>query len=558
MKNILTKNKALMAVTIFLTLITSVAYVYLAFILKQVTDTALSGDFQAFYKVLMFSISYMIFIGIINFAAALCKKRYIVNTTRSIRSNIFRKIIHFNTEDYFKVNSTDYLSAITNDITLVEQNYLVPLFSVFENLIIFLGAVIMLLVISPLITGVLIGFLLLTIIVPSLFGKALQKRQDHLSKALSAFTTKSKDLLSGFEVIRSFGIQKQVMHQFEDKNHKLFHSKFQSDKITVISESFAELLAYFTLFSGIFIGAYLMMKGHFTAGTLLALIQLSSSLVNPLMVGMQMITLIQGVKPIITRVEGFIDHKETQFYGKAIPTFNEQIQMKQVSFSYDDGKDVLNNIDFVFKKNKKYAIVGKSGCGKSTLVKLLTGNYSNYKGEIYFDQQELMQLSLEELLQTSAVIHQNIYLFDDTVKDNICLYEKFSKERMEKALLVSGVNRFEDDLSDKRMTMVGEGGNRLSGGQRQRVAVARALIAEKPLLILDEGTSAIDMKTAYEIESSLLEEEALTLITITHQTNQEILGRYDEIIFMDEGKIIQSGDYNQLVKTCEKFNAFIN
>ena len=146
-----------------------------------------------------------------------------------------------------------------------------------------------------------------------------------------------------------------------------------------------------------------------------------------------------------------------------------------------------------------------------------------------------------------SVIHQNVYMFDKTLKENILLGKKFNNEELNKALNTSGVNEFVMTLPNGINSFIGENGNNLSGGQRQRVAIARSLIQNTPILLLDEGTSALDSKTAFEIEDTLLNIDDLTVITITHKLIDNILSRYDEIIVMNNGKIVEQGSFNELM-----------
>ena len=178
-----------------------------------------------------------------------------------------------------------------------------------------------------------------------------------------------------------------------------------------------------------------------------------------------------------------------------------------------------------FQKIKKYAIVGESGCGKSTLIKLMMGYYRDYEGQILVDGQDVknpIPLSMTEL---ASMIHQNIYLFDKTIADNIFLDQTFADIQIKRALTQSGVTKFIKLLPEALKTAVGENGKNLSGGQKQRVAIARALIQEMPILMLDEGTSALDLQTAYDIEKTLLAIDELTVITITHKLSEEIFIR---------------------------------
>ena len=219
---------------------------------------------------------------------------------------------------------------------------------------------------------------------------------------------------------------------------------------------------------------------------------------------------------------------------------------------------VLNEVDCIIEKGKKYAVVGKSGCGKSTFIKLLTGYYSDYKGKIVYDDRELDLLEKEDVVQLSSIIHQNIYLFDETILDNICLHEDYPKEIVDKVIKESGLDEFIAELPEGIFYRVGENGSNLSGGQKQRIAVARALIRNKPILILDEGTSAIDMQTAYDIESRLLKINDLTLITITHNLEEKLLKKYDEIIYMDNGNIKEQGHFQELVNASSCFSEYVH
>jgi ABC-type multidrug transport system fused ATPase/permease subunit len=181
-----------------------------------------------------------------------------------------------------------------------------------------------------------------------------------------------------------------------------------------------------------------------------------------------------------------------------------------------------------------------------------------FEGTISYDSTDIRNFDIEKLNQKISLIHQNIYMFDDTISQNIRLYEDFTDYEMEKALSASGVSKFLPQMPSGLNSPAGENGCSLSGGQRQRVAVARALIREKPILILDEGTSAIDMQTAYDIENSLLKVSDLTLITITHNMSQDLLGLYDCIIYMEDGRVAETGSLDELLARQSSFYHFFH
>ncbi|MFD1175408.1 ABC transporter ATP-binding protein [Paenibacillus puldeungensis] len=557
MKQALRKNRWLIAVTVLFSIIVSAASVLIAILLQRIIDAAIQGNMELFWQTLFFSIGYVLLLGLLSYIYAISSKALIRNWTIVIRDQVFRGVFRRNFEAFSTTNTADYLSALSNDIKLIEENYINPLLLTLQNIVIFVFSLAIMLFISPLVTGILIVCTVLMFVVPSLFGSALQNKQNAVSEQMSVFTLKLKDLLSGYEVIKSFALGKHADRKFGQENAAAANTRFAADRLLAMNESVSEILGILTQFSVIFIAAYLIITGHLSAGSLVALVQLSNGFVGPVLIIMQSLPKIQGVKPVVDRINALADYKDHSFQGVLEPTFQDNLKVSQLSFAYDDKKDVLLDIELTLHKGKKYALVGQSGCGKSTLVKLLTGCYEGYNGMISYDDVELKQLDVERLQQMVSTIHQNVYMFDTDILQNICLDEDFSEEAIQSAIQRSGVNKFLLQMPQGLHTPVSENGSSLSGGQRQRIAVARALIRNKPILVLDEGTSAIDMQTAFEIESKLLSLPGLTLITITHNMNPDILMMYDEIIYMENGRIAEMGSLEDLLALGGGFSRFI-
>jgi len=558
MKDCLRKNKLLLVITVLFNIINSAAAVFLAKLLQKVIDAAISGNMSAFQRILMVSVIYILLLGILSYLYSLCSKRLIRNLTKMLRQKAFYGILRRNVQDFTGVNTAEYISAFTNDIKLIEENYIIPSLLTLQYAVIFIVTLVMLFEISPLITVCLIGCVIVMFVVPGLMGKPLQTRQEMLSKQLSIFTSKLKDFFSGYEVIKSYQMDGHIKREFKNENAAAAGTKYRADKLFALNEGVSGILAYITQFSGLFIGAYLIIRGEITAGTLVALIQLSGTFVSPVMMIMQNVPKIKSISLVIKRMDELADYTDTSFTGTALPSFSDSITVKNLSFSYDANQPVLTSANLTLHKNKKYAIVGQSGCGKTTLIKLLSGNYSAYDGSIAYDGNDLRNFNIEKLQHMISVIHQNIYMFDDSIKQNISLYDTYSSQELEDALKTSGVSQFLGRMPDGLSYHVGENGANLSGGQRQRVAVARALIRKKPILILDEGTSAVDMQTAYDIESRLLAIDDLTLITITHNLSNDLLKLYDQIVYMEDGCIVEIGSLNNLLAKQAQFYRFFN
>lgn len=344
-------------------------------------------------------------------------------------------------------------------------------------------------------------------------------------------------MFSGYEVLKSYDRIENAVSRFSDENEKEIHTRFQAARLFALNEGLSDTLSILSTIAVIFVSAYLVLAGHITMGTLLSLVQLSSTFMAPVVLIMQNIPKIQSMKSVIARLNQYSECRDDEQIHKNIPTFERLIEIEDLSFAYDDKKALLSDIKLRIEKGKKYVIMGPSGCGKSTLIKLLLGYFENYNGKILYDGQELRTLNSDKIISLLAVIHQNVYLFNESVRQNILLHEQFSDQELAEAIEKSGVALFIDDKENGLEHIAGENGASLSGGQKQRITVARALIRHAPLLILDKGTSALDKKTAYEIENCLLDDKDVTLLTITHNPNDGLMEKYDEIYYMEKGRL---------------------
>lgn len=429
---------------------------------------------------------------------------------------------------------------------MIEDNFLLPLFEVVQYAVIFTASFLLMVYFDIIVTVCVIVAIAIMFLIPSFLGNSLEKRQKKYSSKLADFTVSLKDILSGFEIIKSYSMKRYVIQRFNKENDETINSKYSVDRLLALNEGVSSFLALMVQIVVLFLSAYFIITGRITVGTLLGMVQVSSNLANPLVMIFTNVPKIKSIQPIVEKLQSISKYPLSHSKKEHISSFDFCICTKDLGFSYDKQKEVLNEINCTIEKGKKYVVVGKSGCGKSTLIKLLAGYYSDYAGTIKYDNRELNLLDRNDIAQLSSIIHQNIYMFDETIQDNICLHEDYSQEKIDNVVMESGLSEFISELPEGLLYQVGENGANLSGGQKQRIAVARALIRNKPILILDEGTSAVDMQTAYDIENRLLKINDLTIITITHHLRKELLEKYDEIICMDNGKIIEKGTFNEL------------
>jgi len=500
---------------------------------------------------------YLVVTGIVMVLSGLLTKKLIAKTVQGLRADAYGGILSRDPENFASVNTADYISALTNDVKTVEENVLIPFLQSIQYILVFLVTVAALFYYSPVIAGLMFICLIVMYLAPASFGKAISKGQGRLSGNFAMFTAGLKDQLSGYDVIRSFQLTDHVSQTFRVNNDRLTGAKYMVDRLTSVSEGVAQMLAMGIQFLIMLVSGYMVLQGNMTAGVLLALIQLSGTFVQPVAVIMQSMSQIQGAKPVIDRVLSLGQKQPSAFNGTETPVYHENIELREVSFGYKPEQLVLNEVSLTFEKNKKYAIIGASGSGKSTLIKLLSANHGGYTGRIAIDGKDIRSAQLDELLAKISVIHQNVYMFDESIEENITLHRTFSQEEWVRAITVSGVGLFLPQMENGTETLVGENGANLSGGQRQRIAVARAIIQKKPILILDEGTSAVDLQTAYDIETALLDISDLTMLTITHNLNPELLRQYDQIVYIENGQVAAMGDYETLLHNNTQFCQFL-
>lgn len=557
MKIYMKQNKVLLLFTILTSIIASLGYVFMAVLLQKLLDIAVEKSMQQFIPMVLFSIFYFVMLGIFLYLQSLLSKRITCKIIKQIRTDVFKGIVSQSMGDFGKRNTADYLSIITNDVKMIEDNFLLPFFEVVQYTVIFISSFVLMIYFDVIVTIVVFVAITLMFLVPSLLGKELEKRQNTLSSQLADFTTKLKDILSGFEIIKSYSMKQYVIQKFDKENSDTIHTKYSVDKLFALNEGLSSFLALMVQIVVLFLSAYFIITERITVGTLLGMVQVSSNLANPLIMIFTNIPKIKSIQPIIEKLTVLSKYELNEVPKKQSATFNSVVSISNLSFAYEKQNRVLDKINLHIEKGKKYVIVGKSGCGKTTLVKLLAGYYTEYSGKILYDNTDLNMMNENDIVQLSSIIHQNIYMFNESVYDNICLHEDYSKESIDKAVKASGLNDVIEKLPEGLLYEAGENGSNLSGGQKQRIAVARALIRNKPILILDEGTSAIDMQTAYDIENHLLKIEGLTIITITHNLKKELLELYDNIIYMENGEIIERGTFEELTSVPSRFLKYL-
>jgi len=530
----------------------------LAYILKYLLDLASTRDFTNFNIAIVFIVIYIVALFITSYTRSIMQAKLVEKTMVNLKEDIFNKIIDKNIEDFNSEKNAQYLSVLTNDLHIIESDYYNNIIGMIDCTFSFIVASILLIKLNWIITLGVFLTTIITILVPQIVNKKIQKLKLNYSENLSRFTSKIKDIFGGYEIIKCFNISNKISNTYREINTEVEASKKKLSITTGLATSLSHTLAMCMFFSALSIGTYLAIMGTITIGTMIAATQLMNNIANPIVEISNGLNVLKSVKLLKYKIIDIIQPKTANKHNIHKNNFENDIKLNDISFCYLDNKYALKNISLTIEKGKKYVLVGTSGSGKSTLVKLLTNYYQNYQGEILIDGINNKDIDTEDLYNLISVIHQNVFIFDGSIKDNITLYNNYNDYQIEDAIKIAGLESTINSLDNHLDNLVGENGLNLSGGEKQRLSIARAVIRKSPIIILDEATAALDPETSYNIEDSILNLKDTTIIVITHKLNKELLRRYDCIIALKDGDIVEMGSFESLINKNSYFYSLYN
>ena len=504
---------------------------------QRMVDLIVSGDMQAFLNLLWAAGAMVTGIAFCYFLSSTVEKQFAARFEESLRNDLFEGVMRRSASRFAEEDTAVYMSYITSSAGTLVQNLTQPVFYLISYGVSALVVLGIMLRYSPLLAILSLACGGISMVLPLRFHKRLGGLLADKVEKTAAMGVQLKEALSGHEVIFSYGVFANLRRRFVMANTDVARTD-QKLGIT-ISElenigHFMDRMAWILTF---WVAGTLAVRGDITVGTLVMFVSLFAYFSGSVTVYAQCLPLLLSNRENIQLLLGIIDEDSKDFTGGEDVGLTDRIEIRGLSFGYQKEVPVLEKLDLTIHKNEKVALTGPSGCGKSTLIKLLTGSRADYTGSICYDGRELHDIAPEKLRELVTVIHQNTFIFNDTLRFNICLGEEFPAEELRRAVELSGVARFLSNIPGGLEGDCGESGSRLSGGERQRIALARALIRGVKVLILDEGVSAIDVATANEIEQELLDRKDLTLLTVTHRIRDGLTQQYDRILVMRDGRV---------------------
>jgi len=478
---------------------------------------------------------------------------------RTISRDFFDSVMGMKTHEYTRDNSAKYISMLNNDIKQVTEGYFGPVANFSKDVIAAVLAVGVTAWISPVnaVISVVSGGLVM--IAPYVFGGRLSRAQDRQSKAAMFFNQKIKDFFDGFEVIKTYGIGKNIKSRFYRAITMYIRAIYGNGAAASDMGALVVFISTGVVFVNYFVAGFFVLRGDISVGDVVAIIAISTTIMQPISSIAAHLANMTSMKEVSQRVLDIIAKKDNTVRTAHIESLENDIVLTDVSFAYEPEKPpAVNNVSYTFKQRGKYAIVGASGSGKSTLAKLLMGYYDDYTGDVLVNGNNVRDIHREDLYKVFSALHQNVFLFDDTLRNNVTLYNTYSPEEYNKAVDKASLTAVQNAQAKGAETELGEGGNTLSGGERQRVSIARALIKGSDVLLCDEATSGLDNITAAEIENVLIGMDDITCIFITHKYSADILNKVDGILVMKNGELVEQGTFDQLYQNNTYFYELCN
>lgn len=523
--------------------LTNIAFAYS---IKGIIDSGMSRNQEVLTQAVLVGASVIfIYVGL-NFISLRLKNKLVRQIMSRYKNKVFQSILDRDYRDFSKEKSGKFISVLTENMKKIEQDYLHQYFNISKNLSLMIFSLLAMFIGNWFLTLLVIIASIIPMMISGFIGQKSASLQNSAMIADQKYLAKVKDILAGFLVIKSFNVKDAICEDYSHESEKFDEINFIKGKFDVLANVISQLsgmIVFLVAFGG---GMYLVFNGYTTIGSVTAIVQLVNFVVMPLNeIGMGMSKFREGQATLDAFEVKDVTELQT---GETKEYFDDVISFSNIDFSYPNTEEkIFYHLSLKIQKGEKIAIVGMSGSGKSTLLNLLLRFYDVTSGHISIDNKDLQAISAESLYNLMTIVQQDVYIFDDTLRANITLNQSFTDEEIKQAVQQSGLESYVLENESGLQTLCGENGSNLSGGQKQRLSIARALIRKTPILLLDEATSSLDNQVTTEIENSILDIQDLTALVVTHKLNETILKKYDRILFMKGGVIVEDGSFGDLM-----------
>jgi ABC-type multidrug transport system fused ATPase/permease subunit len=549
MKELLLKRKVkfiqyLLATAMFI--IDHFAYMILFSLILGAIEKA---DVKYYALIIALTVGYILYSPINFLVSRMLRIRYMRDTILDVRKQAFEKIILMPFKQYSQKSKEIYISNLINDVNTFENKFFYNLLNFLINVSMVLISLIILMIMDYKLAVGMLVFTLFLYLLAGFFTKKTTSLEQEISTTNEVFTTDMSNTFNGLEILKLNNIEDKFLAKSVGIIDRLEKRKFAANVFTEMQRDVIRILAFVvSILVVIYLGYQIQV--NMSLGVAAFVFQLCSSISNYLIDAFPTWNQMKASISIYNKIAKPEESSVAVGKGTVNFTFDQQITVNRVNFSYDK-KLILKGASFVIEKGKKYLIKGVSGAGKTTLMNLLAMIYDDFEGSITVDGVDYREISEKSFHEKVAFIYQDVFLFEDTIKNNIALYREIPEEQIEYAIKVSGLESIITDKKSGINEKLTENGKNLSGGQRQRISIARAIAKNAEILFVDEGTSSLNEELGREIEKVFLELDN-TVIAISHRYYEGVTENYDYVIEVKNGTVncYPARDYFNEVITC--------
>ena len=469
---------------------------------------------------------------------------------RNIRDDIFKVLVKLSLSFYSKKKKGDMVARISSDVQELDHSFLSIFELIVKDPVMVLFTIISMFIISPKLSVFVILFIPICGYVISVVGKSLRRKSLKVQKEQGHIISLVDETLSGFKILKIFNSENIFLNKFKHSTKRFYDFANSVNHRKNLASPLSEFLGITAISAVLWFGGQMVLnQNSLDASAFIVYLGLAYNVLTPAKSLSRATYKVKKAIASAERIFNIIDSEE-KIKEKIDPTiitdFKNQIEINNISFSYSDDV-VINKLNLKIKKGKKIALVGQSGSGKSTIANLICRFYDVDKGNIQIDNYDIKELSKKSLRGLIGLVSQDSILFNDSIKNNLLIGKpEATDSEIIESLKVANAWGFVEKLPKKIYSNIGDSGNKLSGGQKQRLGIARAILKNPPILILDEATSSLDSKSEKYVQAAL--ENVMknkTSIIIAHRLST--IKKVDEIIVLNRGEIAESGKHKELM-----------
>ncbi len=492
----------------------------------------------------------------------LCFMGSAIRLEADLRNRMFDNCKNLSREFYQENKVGNLMSLFTNDLDTVQDCFGWGVLMFFDAL--FMGglAIVKMWAMNPLLTLLSMIPMALLLCMATVVGKSLMHRWDLRQQAFSNLSDFSQESFSGIAVIKAFVKEGRELWAFQKLNKENEEANINHTKLSVLFRIFVTLFIESVICVILGYGGYLVYQGYFNAGQLVEFIGYFNSVIWPIMAVSELIDMTSRGKASLDRVSELLDAQVTvkdKPDAKPMDNIKGSIEFRDLTFRYPDGEyNALENISFTINAGENVGLVGKTGSGKTTLVDLILRTYNVPDGTLFVDGVDVNDITIHSLREGCSYVPQDNFLFSDTIEHNIAFgVEEYDKAAIDQYAKLADVAHDIKKFQHGFHTVLGERGVTVSGGQKQRISIARALMKNAPILILDDSVSAVDTKTERSILGNLrAARSGKTTILIAHRVTT--IEKMDKILFVEDGELVAAGPHEELYKNCPEYTKMVD